>query len=151
MLFHRNGMIPRDIFCDKQTNICPQLWKYVSPTDIYSQQRESVYCNTIRFLGYVFMSFNIYSSGENSGIYTLSNNIRTWLGCALFSWWRHQMETFAALSVLCKGNSPVTVIICNAYPLTNVVPICYLKHTHTYTYIYIYIYIYIHIYAYAYI
>ena len=109
-------MIPRDIFCDKQTNICPQLWKYVSPTDIYSQQRESVYCNTIRFLGYVFMSFNIYSSGENSGIYTLSNNIRTWLGCALFSWWRHQMETFAALSVLCKGNSPVTVIICNAYP-----------------------------------
>ena len=47
--------------------------------------------------------------------------------------------SFAALSVLCKGNSPVTVIICNAYPLTNVVPICYLKHTHTYIYIYTYI------------
>ena len=25
-----------------------------------------------------------------------------------FSWWRHQMETFSALLVLCAGNSPVT-------------------------------------------
>ena len=25
------------------------------------------------------------------------------------SWWRHQMETFSALLVICAGNSPVTV------------------------------------------
>ena len=26
----------------------------------------------------------------------------------IFSWWRHQMETFSSLLVLCAGNSPVT-------------------------------------------
>ena len=26
----------------------------------------------------------------------------------MFSWWRHQMETFSALLALCAGNSPVT-------------------------------------------
>ena len=26
----------------------------------------------------------------------------------LYAWWRHQMETFSALLVLCVGNSPVT-------------------------------------------
>ena len=26
----------------------------------------------------------------------------------VFSWWRHQMETFSALLALCAGNSPVT-------------------------------------------
>ena len=26
----------------------------------------------------------------------------------MFSWWRHQMETFSALLALCVGNSPVT-------------------------------------------
>ena len=26
----------------------------------------------------------------------------------VFSWWRHQMETFSALLTLCVGNSPVT-------------------------------------------
>ena len=25
----------------------------------------------------------------------------------LFSWWRHQMETFTALLAMCAGNSPV--------------------------------------------
>ena len=33
-----------------------------------------------------------------------------WLGgnvTGLFSWWRHQMETFSALLVICAGNSPV--------------------------------------------
>ena len=27
----------------------------------------------------------------------------------LFSWWRHQMETFSALLAICVGNSPVPV------------------------------------------
>ena len=27
--------------------------------------------------------------------------------CHLFSWWRHQMETFSALLAICAGNSPV--------------------------------------------
>ena len=26
----------------------------------------------------------------------------------IYSWWRHQMETFSALPALCAGNSPVT-------------------------------------------
>ena len=26
----------------------------------------------------------------------------------IYSWWRHQMETFSALLALCAGNSPVT-------------------------------------------
>ena len=29
------------------------------------------------------------------------------LTCAWQSWWRHQMETFSALLVICAGNSPV--------------------------------------------
>ena len=29
--------------------------------------------------------------------------------CLVSSWWRHQMETFSALLVLCAGNSPVPV------------------------------------------
>ena len=28
-------------------------------------------------------------------------------GKVLFSWWRHQMETFSALLAICAGNSPV--------------------------------------------
>ena len=28
---------------------------------------------------------------------------------SVYSWWRHQMETFSALLVLCTGNSPVPV------------------------------------------
>ena len=27
--------------------------------------------------------------------------------CLLFSWWRHQMETFSTLLAICAGNSPV--------------------------------------------
>ena len=27
---------------------------------------------------------------------------------SLYSWWRHQMETFSALLTICAGNSPVT-------------------------------------------
>ena len=39
--------------------------------------------------------------------------LSVWPGMAkvvemLFPWWRHHMETFAALLVLCAGNSPVT-------------------------------------------
>ena len=30
------------------------------------------------------------------------------LGLLALPWWRHQMETFSALPVLCAGNSPVT-------------------------------------------
>ena len=29
--------------------------------------------------------------------------------CYFSSWWRHQMETFSALLVICAGNSPVPV------------------------------------------
>ena len=32
----------------------------------------------------------------------------TWSNITHLSWWRHQMETFAALLVLCAENSPVT-------------------------------------------
>ena len=28
--------------------------------------------------------------------------------CSVFSWWRHQIETFSALLAVCAGNSPVT-------------------------------------------
>ena len=46
----------------------------------------------------------------------LSLNIKYWLihdrhlnaPSPFFTWWRHQMETFSALLVLCEGNSPAT-------------------------------------------
>ena len=34
------------------------------------------------------------------------------------SWWRHQMETFSALLVLCEGNSPVTGEFHSQRPVT---------------------------------
>ena len=30
------------------------------------------------------------------------------IGSELTAWWRHRMETFSALLVLCAGNSPVS-------------------------------------------
>ena len=36
----------------------------------------------------------------------------------LFSWWRHQMETFSALLDLCAGNSPVTGEFPSQRPVT---------------------------------
>ena len=35
-----------------------------------------------------------------------------------FSWWRHQMETFSALLVLCAGNSPATGELITQRPVT---------------------------------
>ena len=37
-----------------------------------------------------------------TGIYVMSSHHIMW------SWWRHQMETFSALLAICAGNSPVT-------------------------------------------
>ena len=34
------------------------------------------------------------------------------------AWWRHQMETFSVLLVLCAGNSPVTVELPSQRPVT---------------------------------
>ena len=34
------------------------------------------------------------------------------------SWWRHQMETFSALLVICAGNSPVTGEVPAKRPVT---------------------------------
>ena len=39
-------------------------------------------------------------------------------GTLLTSWWRHQMETFSALLVLCVGNSPVTGEFPSQRPVT---------------------------------
>ena len=43
--------------------------------------------------------------------YHLCSNLGGWLNIKMSSnsiaWWRHQMETFSALLVLCAGNSPV--------------------------------------------
>ena len=36
----------------------------------------------------------------------------------LFTWWRHQMETFSALLALCAGNSPVTGEFPSQRPVT---------------------------------
>ena len=36
----------------------------------------------------------------------------------VFSWWRHQMETFSALLMLCAGNSPVTGEFPAQWPVT---------------------------------
>ena len=35
-------------------------------------------------------------------------SITPWVGVWVWAWWRHQMEAFSALLVLCAGNSPVT-------------------------------------------
>ena len=47
---------------------------------------------------YVTMSLNI------------PNTIQSWASMVrlCITWWRHQMETFSALLVICAGNSPVT-------------------------------------------
>ena len=37
---------------------------------------------------------------------------------ALWSWWRHQLELFSALLVLCAGNSPVNVEFPSQRPVT---------------------------------
>ena len=37
---------------------------------------------------------------------------------AIFTWWRHQMETFSALLALCAGNSPVTGEFPSQRPVT---------------------------------
>ena len=34
--------------------------------------------------------------------------LSVWFWCELFSWWRHQIETFSALLALCVRKSPVT-------------------------------------------
>ena len=36
----------------------------------------------------------------------------------MFSWWRHQMETFSALLAICAGNSPVTCEFPKQRPVT---------------------------------
>ena len=36
----------------------------------------------------------------------------------LKSWWRHQMETFSALLILCEGNSPITGEFPSQRPMT---------------------------------
>ena len=35
-------------------------------------------------------------------------NLKFYLPCKFYSWWRHQMETFSALLAICAGNSPVS-------------------------------------------
>ena len=37
----------------------------------------------------------------------VSNHWFSWCPSSSIAWWRHQMETFAALLALCVGNSPV--------------------------------------------
>ena len=41
----------------------------------------------------------------------------TWFAL-LIAWWRHQMETFSALLVLCAGNSPVPGEVSSQRPVT---------------------------------
>ena len=42
-----------------------------------------------------------------------TTNVRDWT-----TWWRHQMETFSALLVLCAGNSPITGDFPSQRPVT---------------------------------
>ena len=39
----------------------------------------------------------------------VDNISTTAIACIMYTWWRHQMETFSALLALCAGNSPVPV------------------------------------------
>ena len=39
-------------------------------------------------------------------------------GLPLWTWWRHQMETFSALLAICAGNSPVTGEFPTQWPVT---------------------------------
>ena len=59
----------------------------------------------------------------------LSLNYGRWSGCLRtflpnilkhfnLAWWRHQIETFSALLVLCAGNSPVTGEFPSQWPVT---------------------------------
>ena len=51
-----------------------------------------VVCPVLWFVMFNHVTINPYPSGSGHGR----------------SWWRHQIETFSALLVLCAGNSPVT-------------------------------------------
>ena len=46
----------------------------------------------------------------------------------IYSWWRHQMETFSALLVICAGNSPVTCKIPAQKPVTRSFDVFFVLH-----------------------
>ena len=46
------------------------------------------------------------------------NYAHDWCFVVLYSWWRHQIETFSALQALCAGNSPVTGEFPSQRPVT---------------------------------
>ena len=45
--------------------------------------------------------------------------------CELFSWWRHQMETFSALLAICAGKSPVTGEFRAQRPVTRIIDVSF--------------------------
>ena len=55
--------------------------------------------------------FNSLTGNHSYVILSCMNHPVLWSGNELiiFTWWRHQMETFSALLALCAGNSPVPV------------------------------------------
>ena len=54
---------------------------------------------------YTYVFIYMYNDISHWQPYICSYNI---IQCTRAPWWRHQMETFSALLVLCAGNSPVT-------------------------------------------
>ena len=44
----------------------------------------------------------------------------------IFTWWRHQMETFSALLALCAENSPVTGEFPSQMPMTRIVDVSFI-------------------------
>ena len=71
-----------------------------TPVDFGEEEKFILKCcveNCIHF----FLCLNVVVNGVQQSHYTMMNSHQN------ASWWRHQMETFSVLLVLCVGNSPV--------------------------------------------
>ena len=64
----------------------------------------------------IYIYIYIYKWLPNASEIALKINWKNWH--VIYTWWRHQMETFSTLLALCAGNSPVTGEIPSHRPVT---------------------------------
>ena len=65
-----------------------------------------------RWKTHIYILTNIFAIDQvafcHTGVFMVRRRHAAF-SCWSLSWWRHQMETFSALLVICAGNSPVPV------------------------------------------
>ena len=85
------------VFCNKITLCC--MWLWVQNAIISTIYRDLV--SSHYFIFSPKLAYRLWGQ-----IY--QNDKELMLVVEVFSWWRHQMETFSASLALCAGNSPVS-------------------------------------------